>query len=99
MKRFIIETISSRRDINGNRYHLCIVTDTLNGDRSVKFESGGDRNGPIIMRRLVKDWGLIHEQQSELPIRQWNAYRKASGPWMLEHEAKIALDDMAHSLG
>jgi hypothetical protein len=98
MKRFIIETITSRRDINGNRYHLCIVTDALT-DKVIKFESGGDRNGPIIMRRIVKDWALIHEQQSELPIRQWNAYRKASGPWMLEHEAKKALDDMAMSIG
>ena len=76
MKQFIIETITSKRDINGNCYHFAIITSTLTG-RQLMTQVNGDSNATAMVKRLLDlDWSDIHYSGHVLPIREWGHRRK-----------------------
>lgn len=77
MIRYIVETISSERDVYGNRYHFARVTSTKTGHSLVIDGVGGDRNAPITVSQLLDLYGgQVWETQSHLPIRDWQRHRK-----------------------
>lgn len=73
--RFIVETVSSSRDANGNRYHFARVTSTITGC-SISFETGGERNAASMVKAVGDTWDSIYATECEIPKRQWQAARK-----------------------
>lgn len=84
MIRFILETVSSKIDRNGNRYHFVIVTSTKTGN-SFKSDIGGQSNARGKIRSLLGlGWEDFLSIESEIPIREWN--RAAKDFDYFEHE-------------
>lgn len=57
--RFIIETVSSAPDVNGNTYHRSCITSTMTG-KSIVFEADGRRNAFLTMYHITGDWESLH---------------------------------------
>lgn len=86
MIRFIVENISSKADINGNRHHLTRVTSTKTGCYLFS-ESGGQDNIGFFIRKNGIEWDEMYTVNRELPIRQWNKLNKDCRQYW-EHELK-----------
>ena len=76
MIRFLIDTVSSLTDVNGNRYHFATITSTKTG-KSVRVKQiGGESNARGMVRNLTgADWSEIHCTESDLKIRQFDRAR------------------------
>jgi len=70
--RFVLETHTRSRDINGTRYHFGIITSTRSG-RTIRVGNlGGNSNLQHDLRNCGIDWHEMHCNQSDHPIRRWN---------------------------
>ena len=79
MIRYIVETISSKTDRNGNRYHFARVTSTLSGNSLVIDHVGDESNAASLVRRLTgADWSEVHRTESTLGLRDWSRANKAA---------------------
>jgi len=96
--RVIVDTVSSRTDMYGNRYHFARFYNPAKGRQvSVVATVAAPGNANAIAYRLAgEDWEgtLCHE--SELPIRRWNAAEKAAGVRLREDtpELEAALTEL-----
>ena len=97
MIRFIVKTVSSRTDVNGNRYHFCIITTTQDRQRSLIVKDIGESNGKGMLRSAGLDWEEIYSVEYTLPIREFNRRKKMhengeSAYWEHEVTAEMILD-------
>ena len=91
MIRFIIKTVSSETDVNGNRYHFATVTSTKTGNILNLDSVGGDENAPHLVRRLLDlDWDEVWAVQFHLPKRQWQRSHKFHTGALYEHQIDAA---------
>lgn len=75
MIRFIIEHLSSRRDVNGNCYWISIVISTKTSGR-IMFTTPHYSNTESLLRNAM-EWSEMHSATTiDIPIRQFNEYRK-----------------------
>ena len=94
MIRFIVETVSSKTDINGNRYHFATVTSTKTGKTLNLASVGGDSNAVrLVKSKLDLDWSEIHSTNQTEMIRDWNRmnsfdYRKEA---LYEHQVDATM--------
>ena len=87
MIRFIVETISSKTDLNGNRYHIATVTSTKTGKYLYLDSVGGDSNAPGLIKRLADlDWEELHSSNCSEPIRRYQEIRKYRKTGIYEHQ-------------
>lgn len=72
--RVIVETVSSRSDQYGNRYHFARFYNPARGrQQSVAARVAAPGNANAIAYRLAgQDWEGTFCRESVLPIRQWN---------------------------
>lgn len=91
--RFIIETISSQRDTNGNRYHAARITSTATGDQLFIANVGGPSSvlalvtnamGSAIGRNSIPLYDYCYCIESEIPKRQWQALTRKES--LYEHQ-------------
>lgn len=99
---FIVHTITSERDRNGNTYHLCTITDTRTR-KSIRFESGGSGNGLHMLlnhlREQNQDPYAYYEIAETVPKRDWQRTERNGGPWLAEHVAKVAVGSLVSENG
>lgn len=86
--RFLVHTVSSKTDINGNRYHYAVITSTETGRTLCVKNLGGDSNGRHLVRRALDTWEGIHNEETSLPIREWQRRHKSQkeNGALYEHE-------------
>ena len=90
--RFLVHTVSSRVDVNGNCYHYAIITSAASGRTLTVKNLGGEDNAQGLVRRCFDSWedaGLHRTHEERVPIRQFNARHKAQkeeGGALYEHE-------------
>lgn len=76
MIRFLIDTTSSKTDVNGNRYHFATIISTKTQNVLQIKSLGGPSNARALVRD-VAEWDEIHSTQAEdIPIRQFNRLAK-----------------------
>lgn len=93
MIRFIIETVSSRRDINGNRYHYATITSTATEKRLKVRDIGGPSNARgMVMNANPAYCGELYSVEREIPIREFDRARRfhETGAFM-EHEVTATM--------
>lgn len=78
MIKFLVDIVSSKRDLNGNCYHAATITRT-----SDNLQLAGTIDSPGNVYSYICRAGLaafgqneVHETQTTLPIRQFNALTK-----------------------
>lgn len=84
--RFIVDTVSSARDVNGNRYHFADITSVRSGRRLRVLVDGASNARVAVKRALALDWSEIHSTESEIPKRQWQEASKVWPPPLYEHD-------------
>lgn len=92
MIKFIVDTTSSKTDVNGNRYHFATITSALTG-KTLRVKSvGGDSNAVGLVRNIAcAGWDEIHSTQSEMAIRPFRHARDFHLPGAkYEHEITLA---------
>ena len=92
MIRFIVQTVSSLTDVNGNRYHFATITSTKTG-KSLNLSSvGGDSNAHGLVKGLINvDWEQIYcINQSEM-IRDWQRLNKHLTNTLYEHQVTTSV--------
>ena len=62
MIKFIIETVTSSRDVNGNCYHISIITRTDNGEH-FRTDVGGKDNALFYARRTGLEFNELYNVQ------------------------------------
>lgn len=76
MIRFLIHTVSSLTDINGNRYHFATITSTVTGKELRIKQVGGESNARALLREHTNaDFEQINSTQSDMKIREFNRAR------------------------
>lgn len=90
--RFIVETITSERDRNGNCYHFARITSTLTG-RSLSVQVGGNGNARALVKAVGDTWDSLHSVEITIPKRQWQQHASEAVS-MYEHEIR-GLDILA----
>lgn len=73
--RFLVHTVSSKPDGNGNRYHWCSITSTLTG-RTLNVRDIGETNGPLLVSQFLREvmpscWDAMHCTSATTGYRQW----------------------------
>ena len=92
MIRFIIETVSSATDVNGNRYHIATVTSTKTGRYLYLDSVGGPSNAHgLIKGTLELDWEEIHSSNHTETIRRFNEIKKYRKKAIYEHEVTLKM--------
>lgn len=86
MIRFIVETTSSKTDINGNRYHFATITSTKTGQSLAVDHVGGDSNIEHRLREAGLEWGEMKAINRTEAIREWQRQRKWLKTPVFEHE-------------
>jgi hypothetical protein len=77
MIRFIVDTVSSKRDSNGNRYHTATITSTATGRWLKVQDIGGPQNAVRMLRNAGVEWHEIHGSECDgIPMRQWRELSK-----------------------
>lgn len=91
--RFIVETFSRKRDVNGNTYHCAVITSTITGKELLLASVDGPNNALGLLRNLLKlDWSAVHGVNVEdIPARDWLRHR-AHKSELYEH--KVTADMM-----
>ncbi len=74
----ILESLYSKRDLNGNCYWAFRYTDTASGKQVCGTVSGGESNVRSLLRPLGLESQDVHSTITELPIREFNRLTK---PW------------------
>lgn len=88
MIRFIVETVSSKRDVYGNCYHYAIVTSTKTNKCLIIKHCGGPDNARHYVHKVV-EWSEMYSSETSLPIRQFDRLAKGiekSPVAFFEHE-------------
>ena len=95
MIRFLIHTVSSLTDTNGNRYHYATITSTKTG-RELRIKSlGGPSNAQALVRK-VAEWDEIHSTSADMKTREFNAQRRWHNTSKAKYEHEISnLDVLA----
>lgn len=85
--RFIVETFTRKRDVNGNTYHCAVITSTLTGKELLLASVDGLNNALGLLRNLLKcEWSEVHSVNiEEMPARDWLRHR-AHKSGIYEHE-------------
>jgi hypothetical protein len=92
MIRFIVETVSSATDTNGNRYHFATVTSTKTGRYLYLDSVGGDSNAhSLIKSTLELDWEEIHSSNCTESIRRFNEIKRYRKQSHYEHEITLKI--------
>lgn len=79
MIRFIVDTVSSEFDRNGNRSHFARITSTKTG-RGVCLESDGVNNAVHVLRKAGIEWAEIHATDCTIPRKDWReAVKQCAG--------------------
>jgi len=68
--KWIVATVNSKRDINGNCYWAAFYTNTLTG-KSVWFAANCQSNAESVGLALAGEWAGVYTTTSELSIRDW----------------------------
>ena len=86
MIRFIVETVSSNRDLYGNCYHFAQVTSTKTG-KSLRIDSvGGESNASALVRRTLDlGWDDLFSTSQYLPKREWQRRANHGSTKLYEH--------------
>lgn len=72
MIRFIVETVSSKPDGYGNRYHFADIVSTITG-QSLRCTTGGESNGRALVMKTGARFDELHNTVCDgVPLRQWN---------------------------
>lgn len=98
MIKYIVETVSSLTDTNGNRYHFATVTSVRTGNMLVIDSVGGDSNAGYLVRKLLGlDFSQVHCTNNSESIRQFNRMVKHNSSGLYEHQVTAAmLRKLAH---
>ncbi len=94
--KYIVDTFSSERDVNGNRYHYSWIISTATGHRLAVRNVGGDDNVRIALWNLLNlDGSQVFATQHHLPKREWKRREKFATdgeyyPVYWEHELTAA---------
>ena len=92
MIKYIIDTISSLRDVNGNCYHFARITSTKTGHSLVIDSVGGDSNAPALVRRLLDlDFSQIHNTNTYEAKRDWQRMSKFASSGLYEHDVTATM--------
>ena len=93
--RFIIETVSSKTDVNGNSYHFCIITSTQTG-RGLRVLDTTRNNGLSRVADAIRSQGETYDVynkcytvECEVPKRDYQRRAKAierAGNWSYDHQ-------------
>ena len=76
--KFIIETVTSSRDVNGNRYHIAVVTRTDNHE-CFRTIVGGDSNAQHYARCAGLEWSELYNVQRVVSKRTYKWTSKNVG--------------------
>lgn len=90
MIKYIVHTVSSKKDGNGNTYHYCHIVPTDTSLKSFTFVADGPTNGASMLRKeLGLSWSDVYDAySSDMPIRRFNA--KIKGINLYEYELNRA---------
>ena len=90
--RFIVETIASAADRDGNIYRYGVITATTTGRRLLVSSVGGDENLTYMARRAIDASGYptVYAIPVTIPKTLWKRKNPSSAP--MEHE--ISDDDI-----
>ncbi len=87
MIKYIIDTVSSLRDVNGNCYHFARITSTKTGNSLVIDSVGGESNAPSLVRsKLDLDFSEIHYTNTWESKRDWQRMSKFASSGLYEHD-------------
>ena len=86
MVKYIVETTSSLRDLNGNCYHFAVITSTKT-KRSLSVNVHGASNAAHILfsLKLVSDWSEIYTTEKWVKIRDFQRINKFDTGRVYEH--------------
>ena len=68
--KFIIETVTSSRDVNGNCYHVAAVTRTDTRE-CFRTDVGGEQNALFHARRAGLEYNEVYNVQCVIPKKQF----------------------------
>jgi len=86
MIKFIIETVTSSRDVNGNCYHIAVVTRTDNHEY-FRTQVGSESNAVHYARCAGLDWNELYNVQRIVSKRTYKWTSKNVGYRERELEA------------
>ena len=87
--KYIVDTTTSYRDVNGNCYHFARITSTKTKKSLVIKNLGGHSNASALLFRLnlANDWSEVYETQKWEHIREFQRMQKhATTEAVYEHE-------------
>ena len=92
MIRFLVDTVSSLTDVNGNRYHFATITSTKSREIVRVKDIGGENNARALVRKFTgAEFSEIYSTRAELKIRDFDhalAFHDAGAKF--EHEITAA---------
>ncbi len=75
--KFLVHTVSSERDRNGNCYHFCTITRTSDRSKRTTFTADCHNSGGFLVRQLFGlDWSEVYETEASVSIRCFNLLHK-----------------------
>lgn len=83
--RFIVHTVTSERDSNGNTYHFATVRSTITGKTLNVVGVGGSSNVPGRVMKVAGDWDCLDCSDTILPKRQHQFIEKRLPSGVMEH--------------
>lgn len=94
--RFVIQTMVSASDINGNRYRFARITATETGRSMTIDDVGGDENAPLmVMRALDAGYGsVLSIVQDGIPRKRFNQMRRHFCGAIPRYEAAISFESL-----
>ena len=90
--KVIVNTISSKRDVNGNTYHFARFYNPKKSRDFVTLEVGSRSNAEGLAYDYAGGWDTTICIESELPIREWRHCRPDDALYEGCDAAKTALD-------
>lgn len=87
MIKYIVHTVSSETDTNGNRYHFARITSTKTGNSLVIDGVGGDANARILVKSaLGLDFEEVHAINSTERKRDWQRMSSFAKSGLYEYD-------------
>ncbi len=91
MIKYIIETISSLRDRNGNCYHFARITSTKTGN-SLTVDVASASNASGMVRRLLNlPWNAVHCVERWESIRDWQRAKQFASVDLNEYDVTATM--------
>ena len=90
MIRFLVHTISSKRDAAGNRQHVSTIRSVHSNDYALRFFADGPRNACALLARLTTDYDLIYETNADVSRSDFKELARN----VIKYEYQITLDDI-----